>query len=242
MSDNKSKNAPDNERDILRQRFVKSEFEGFKDYEILELVLSYAIPRKDKDNKQLAKKLIAHFGSVSKVLDADIELLKEFPEISKNAATLLKMVPAILQIYVMDFGGRTINLRTPEGIADMIPRLFLGRTTEVLKAIYLNDKYDVVGYDDICCVDSTARVPVNINKIIAYSRKYHSDNVIIAHNHPQASSCPSEDDIRSTRRIVSLLSELDMNMVDHVIFSNLDQSIYSIQLGDFIKNKASFED
>ena len=88
----------DGHRQRMKSRFLEAGLDGFNDHNALEMLLSYALPR--KDTNELAHKLLNHFGSLAAVLEADQKALSEIDGIGENAAVLLKLIPAISRRYM----------------------------------------------------------------------------------------------------------------------------------------------
>lgn len=82
----------------MKSRFLEAGLDGFNDHNALEMLLFYALPR--KDTNELAHKLLNHFGSLAAVLEADQKALSEIDGIGENAAVLLKLIPAISRRYM----------------------------------------------------------------------------------------------------------------------------------------------
>ena len=86
-------------RDRMRKRFLLDDFDGFEQHEALELLLYYAVPR--KDTNPIAHRLLEQFGSLSAVLDAPLNVLTQ-AGLTENAAVLLKMIPGMSRLYSDD--------------------------------------------------------------------------------------------------------------------------------------------
>ena len=105
-------------RKRLRERFRKTGFEGFQDYEAMELMLTYALHRKDV--KRLAKALIEKFGSVQGVLDAPFEELSAIPGLTENSATFVMAMKEVAALYLRKRakGGKGMVISSAGALVD----------------------------------------------------------------------------------------------------------------------------
>lgn len=226
----------DGHRDRVRQKFLESQFNSFQEHEILEMLLFYAIPR--KNTNEIAHSLIDKFGSLANVFDADINLLQEVDGISQNSAILLKMIPPLLKRYVNSENSKNtfkkLSFKSIDTILDFCIKQYIGTTTELLKAIYLDNNCDLISCIDICTMNNTNMITINATKIIERADKYNSNKVILVHNHPRGNLNPSQDDISSTKRLYRTFKELSINLIDHIIVCD-NKAISMVDNGLFLK-------
>ena len=122
-------------RQRLRERFLNGGLDGMEDHTVLELLLCYAIPRKDVN--ALAHELLRQFGSLSAVLDADQSALEQVPGMGENAAALLRLIPAMNRRYLIDRArsGKAVCLRkSNEAGAFFLPYFYGAREEKVYVA------------------------------------------------------------------------------------------------------------
>lgn len=226
-----SSHSHDGHRDRIKKKFLESGFNSFEEHEILEMLLFYSIPR--KNTNEIAHNLINKFGNIYKVCNADVELLQEVDGISYNSAILLKMIPSLCKEYTknidMDFNFNDINT-----ILKFCINQYTGETTEILKAIYLDNVSNLIACVDICSMNSRNSVIVNATKIIERAEKYKSSKIILIHNHPNGSIVPSQEDIISTNKLIKIFRELRLNILDHIIVAN-DKAISMVNNGYVIE-------
>ena len=110
-------------RERLRQKFTNSGIESLADYEKLELLLTYAIPRKDV--KPIGKALIKRYKHLSNVLDADIDDLKEVKGIGDSSAVLIKLLRELPTLYLEEKTKGKDLLKSPEFVVNFC-RMKLG--------------------------------------------------------------------------------------------------------------------
>ena len=125
-------------RKRLRERFQKTGAEGLHDYELLELLLTYAIPRKDV--KPTAKELIARLGSLSKVMDASQMELEAINGLGATSATLIRLVKELCAAYLSERMKGRDALSSPDAVADFARMKLAGLPHEAFMVVYLNVK------------------------------------------------------------------------------------------------------
>ena len=201
-------------RKRLRERFGKGGAEGFHDYELLELLLTYAVPRRDV--KPIAKKLIKKFGSLSGVLDAGREELEAVEEIGPISATLIRLIKELQGQYLSEgMKGRDL-VSSPQAAIDFARVSLSGLDHEVFLAIYLNTKNRVLGHEIIQegTVDHTVMYP---RRLIEAALKHKAAGIILFHNHPSGYSEPSPEDKKLTQALAEVARPMDLRILDHIV-------------------------
>lgn len=201
-------------RERLRERFQKAGTAGLHDYELLELLLTYAIPRKEL--KPLAKELIEHFGGFSGVLDANQQELEAFPGLGPTSATLIRLIKELCGAYLAEKIKRKDVLSSPQAVVDFARVKLSGLPHEAFMVIYLNAKNEVIDYE-IIHEGTVDRAIVYPRRIIEAALVHHAAGLILVHNHPSGHPQPSEDDKRLTRAIVEAARTVEIRVVDHLI-------------------------
>ena len=206
-------------RDRLKQRFLEEGLDNFTDIQVLELLLFYAIPQ--KDTNPIAHALLDRFGSLSRVLEADVEELKKVPGISDQSATLLALVTELCRYYQVDCSQRMEVLTTLDACgAYLVPRFF-GRNNETVFLLCLDAKCKV-----LCCKEvgegSVNSASISIRKIVETALSANATTVVLAHNHPSGVALPSAEDVQTTRRIAAALSAVEVHLADHIVVAEGD--------------------
>jgi len=200
-------------RERLRERFRRAGAAGLHDYELLELLLTYVIPRKDV--KPLAKKLIKRFGSLSGVLDAAQQEL-ESEGLSSTTATLIRLVKELGGSYLAERMKHKDLLSSPQAVMDFARLRLAGLPHEALMVIYLNAKNEVIDYETLH-EGTVDRVIIYPRRVIEAALAHHAAGLILVHNHPSGYPEPSEDDKRLTQAIVEAVRTVDIQVIDHII-------------------------
>lgn len=220
-----------NHRSRLRERFRKAGAEGMHDYELLELLLTYAIPRRDV--KPLAKKLIEKFGSLSGVLDAPQKELEAVKGLGAMSASLIRLVKELYCTYLSeDIMDRDV-LSSPESVLNFVRVKMAGLSNEAFMVIYMNVKNEVIEHALLYegTVDNVAVYP---RRVIESALSNHATGIILVHNHPSGNTMPSGEDRVLTQEIAEAASTLDIRVLDHLIvgkdgyFSFMENSLLPI--------------
>ncbi len=201
-------------RKRLRDRFQKNGTEGMHDYEILELLLTYAIPRKDV--KPWAKDLIKHFGSFSGVLDASQKELEEVDGVGPASATLIRLVKEACGVYLGEKMKEKDVLSSPQAVLNFARVKLAGLPYEAFMVVFLNTKNRVLDYRVIQegTVDRAAIYP---RRIVEEALSRHAASIIFVHNHPSGDSEPSPEDRQLTRSLVEAARTIDLRVLDHIV-------------------------
>ncbi len=216
-------------RERLRNRFLSDGLDSFEEHEVLELLLTYCIPQ--KDTNPLGHTLIETFGDFSRVCDAPIEELEKINGLSHKSATFIKMIPQLSRLYFEEFGGNIKTLDSIDSMAKFLIPKYIGITKEVVYLVCMNNNNRVLDCQII--MDGIAdATEINMRKIVELIIKTDATNVIISHNHPNASYLPSNDDIVTTKFIENMLNRINVKLIDHIIVSGNNYS--SLRQLDYI--------
>jgi DNA repair protein RadC len=205
-------------RQRLRERFLKSGLAGLADYEVVELLLTLAIPRADV--KQPAKALIARFGNLRGILDAPIEELRSVPCICKVTPVALQIIKAAATLYLQQSAEDKDSLADPIQLSEFWRMRIGALKNEVFEVAYLDSGYRLLrdGVDRL--EEGTVdRAAVYTRRVIEAALKRGAAAIVLAHNHPNADLTPSEHDKVLTRAIVLAAETVHLKVVDHLIVS-----------------------
>jgi len=203
-------------RDRLRKRFAAHGFDGFHDYEVLELLLTYAIPRVDV--KPIAKQLLKVFGTLAGVFDAPVAELKQIEGIGEKGAVFLTLVRQVEVRYLAsDLPGKTV-FDAPEKVKAHLRLLVQGRGMECFGAVFTDQQHRHVATQVMFegTVDRTAVYPRNLMK---RALELDAKGLILFHNHPGGTTRASREDIELTRRMAEACKPLDIRVLDHFLIA-----------------------
>jgi len=214
LQEHNSGNAHSDYRKRLKDRFRKGSLDGFYNYEVLELFLIYAVPKKDV--KPLARRLFERFKGLRGVFDATVDELREVEGVSENAALLIKLVKDVCGVYLKErMMGKDI-IRCPKEALDYLNITLSGERIEKFMAIYLNSRNEVVAVEILHegTINQTAVYP---RKAIEQAFKCGASAVIFVHNHPSGDANPSNVDLQLTNVLDRAALAVDLIVHDHMI-------------------------
>ena len=217
----KDANIHDGHRERLRQKF-KTGKESFKEHEILELLLTYAIPRKNTND--IAHRLLNKFGSLKRVLENKTELLSSVDGIGENTACFLSLIGYINKLINNEEGLPLKNMSTIEEAESVLFDLFQNLDHEVFYFIYLNNKNQILGTTKFDSLKKSS-VSIDFEALTEGIIVYKPTSIIVSHNHFAKYPKPSSDDDSITEKIYTLLKLYKVNFYDHIIVSG--NQIYS---------------
>ena len=203
-------------RQRLRERFRRASLEGFQEYEALELLLTYTIPRQDV--KPIAKALIEKFGSFQGVFDAPFEEIVRVKGIKENSATFLNLLKACAGLYLRQKLRKKDLISGTSVLLDYCRLEMAGLTDEQFRTIFLNSQNEVIA-DEVIHEGTVDQSVVYPRKIMEKALKYKASAMIFVHNHPSGSLKPSKEDIVLTAALKRAAKSLQIQVHDHLIIS-----------------------
>ncbi|GJE54929.1 MULTISPECIES: RadC family protein [Methylobacterium] len=201
-------------RDRLRARFAESGADALADYELLELVLFRAIPRRDV--KPLAKALIRRFGSFAEVIGAEPSRLAEIDGIGPGVIADLKLMEAAGRRLARGAIAERPLVTSWSALIEYLRATMAFSAREEFRLLFL-DKRNHLIRDEVHGRGTVDHTPVYVREIARRALELSATAVILAHNHPSGDPTPSGADIRMTREIVAVLDPLGIVVHDHVI-------------------------
>lgn len=212
-------------RQRLKKQFIATNFRGMEDHVVLELLLSYCIPRRETNT--LAHELLNKFSNLSNVLKAPVHELTSIDGIGQSTAVFLSLIFETTQRLIMgsykDSKGR-LRLDTTESAAAYAINLFLRDHREVLRLISLGKDGYVINSSIVAMGDIEA-IAVSPRSLIEQALKDGAHHVIIAHNHPGTNPLPSQGDTTAFNRLSESFSSLGLSLLDSLIIST--DAVYS---------------
>lgn len=203
-------------RQRLRERFVRSGVQGFAEYEVVELLLTLAIPRSDV--KEPAKALLARFGSLRAILDADPGELAQVRGVGSVTPIALRIVREAAGLYLRQAAEQRESLADGDALARFWRMRLQALPHEVFQVAYLDAGLRLLrdGVDELerGTVDRAAVYP---RVVMESALKRGAAALVVAHNHPDGRPNPSEQDKLLTRALVLAAETLQLRLIDHMI-------------------------
>lgn len=204
-------------RERLRERFDKAGVDGVQDYELLELVLFRAIPRRDV--KPLAKTLIAKFGGFAQTLAAPVERLTEIKGVSANVARELKIVHgAAVKLGQERILNRPV-ISSWDDLLSYCRAAMADEKTELFRILFL-DKKNILIADEVQQRGTVDHTPVYPREVVKRALELGASALILVHNHPSGDPSPSQADVDMTNQIVKAAKALHIRVHDHIIIGH----------------------
>jgi DNA repair protein RadC len=200
-------------RERLRDRFLNGGSEALAAYELLELVLFRAIPRRDV--KPLAKDLIKTFGSFAEVIAAPAERLKQ-TGLSDAAIAELKIVAAAAQEFARGQVRNRPVLSSWSSVLDYCRIAMAFAAKEQLRILFLDKRNRLIA-DELQQEGTVDHTPVYPREVVKRALELSATAIILVHNHPGGDPAPSRADIEMTKQIVEIARGLGIEVHDHII-------------------------
>ncbi len=201
-------------RQRLRARFMAGGAHAVPEYELLELVLFRAIPRRDV--KPLARALMDHFGDFNRVVTASEARLRDISGVGDAVITELKIVEAAARRMARARIMQQHVLSSWDALLDYCHTTMAHRETEQFRVLYLDRKNNLIG-DEEQARGTVDHVPVYPREVVKRALELNASAIILVHNHPSGDPTPSQADIDMTAQINAACDALEVTLHDHLI-------------------------
>ncbi len=215
----------DGHRSRKKEQYLRMGLDSFADHEALELLLFYAIPR--RDTNPIAHALLNKFGSLDGVLNAGVEELQQVEGVGESAALLLTLLPSIMR-RAMRRSAKEKILNSVEGCGKFFLNLLANERREMLYQVCLDAKGKLIACKKLSEGDADSAA-FSVRQVVENALLSDASTVVLAHNHTSGVALPSESDQIVTRRVKIALRAVDIDLMDHIIVSD----------GDFVSMKES---
>lgn len=206
-------------RQRLRARFMQGGLAALQDYELLELVLFRAVPRRDV--KPLAKRLLTRFESVAGVFAASPERLREIDGLGDAAIVELKIVEAAARRMAQVEALARPEMTSFDAVVGYC-RVVMGRASaEEFRVFFLDRKNRLIA-DEVLNRGTVDQVAVYPRDVATRALELRASAVIMAHNHPSGDPTPSKADVEMTKRVAKALKAVEIELLDHVVVGAAD--------------------
>lgn len=203
----------------LRQRFEENQLQGFSDHEVLELLLTYAIPRMDVN--PLAHRLVNTFGSLSAVMEASPQELKKVEGMGERSALLISLMVPLFQRYEQERLQSKPRFSTYSALASYCTTLFMGVREEKFYLLCFDAKMQLIKAVNLAS-GTADEVHVSPKQLVREALRLNAVTVAVTHNHPSGDPRPSQEDIELTQSIREALDMVEIRLADHVVVGAYD--------------------
>ena len=210
-------------RERIKEKFLKNGIDGFAEYEILELLLTYCIPR--KDTKPIAKDLLNKFKTLDNVFKADFDKLSVIDGLGNNSIAFLKLIGDLPSIIYKDelknkklVDKETLKISNKDVLLKYLRNKIGYEEIEKFYVLYLSSSNEVIEFEEnsVGTLDRSSVYPREIYKKII---NLNAKSVILAHNHPSDNITPSKCDIELTNEIAKGLKNFGALLIEHIIIT-----------------------
>ncbi len=201
-------------RERLRERFRMRGADAVADYELLELILFRALPR--RDTKPIAKSLLEKFGSFAEVVSAPPRRLMEVKGIGENVVTEIKLIHAAALKLTQGAVLHKQVLSSWSSVIDYCRASMAFNEKEQFRILFLDRKNMLIA-DEVQQEGTVDHTPVYPREVVKRALELAASGIILVHNHPSGDPTPSNADIEMTRRIVEAAEKLSIVVQDHII-------------------------
>lgn len=201
-------------RERLRERFHMAGAAALTDYELLELVLFRALPRRDV--KPLAKDLIARFGSFAEVVNAPEALLAKVPGVGAATIIDIKLIAAAANRVARGAIKTRETLSSWSAVIDYCRTAMAFADKEQFRILFLDKRNQLIA-DEVQQTGTVDHTPVYPREVVKRALELSATAIILVHNHPSGDPTPSNADIQMTKQIVDIASTLGISVHDHII-------------------------
>ncbi len=212
----KSKSHNEGHRQRLRERFIIGGADALPDYELLELLLFMAIPRRDV--KPIAKELLSTYGSLSALMNAPHGSLSQMDGISENTATAIKAVTAIAHRMIKQEIIKQPVLNNWTRLMDYCHMSMDFETKEHFRILFMNKKNMLIA-DEVQASGTVDHTPAYPREIMKRALELGATAMILMHNHPSGDPKPSKADIEMTRQIIEASRPFNITVHDHIVMA-----------------------
>lgn len=201
-------------RKRVKEKFIASLGKELHDYELLEILLFAANAR--SDTKPLAKKLIAKFGDISAVVNADVEMLQDVEGVNEGAITSIKIISEIINRTLKKSARAKTVLNNWQAVLDYAKVILGNLNYEVFRVLFLDKKHQLIE-DELISIGENDHVQVSPKLIAKKALLLQASSIILMHNHPTGDLRASLADIKTTNEIIAALKNLEIKILDHFI-------------------------
>jgi DNA repair protein RadC len=201
-------------RERLRERFYGAGPDALSDYELLEMALFAALPR--RDTKPLAKALLKKFGSFAEVVHASVARLREVEGIGDASVHQIKLLAAATSRVAKGEIKRSIALSSWNDVIGYCRSGMAFADKEQFRLLFLDKRNQLIA-DEVQQTGTVDHTPVYPREVIKRALELSATALILVHNHPSGDPTPSQADIQMTKAIIDIAAPLGISVHDHII-------------------------
>lgn len=201
----------------LREKFLTSGLDGFHDYEVIELLLTLATPR--KDCKDQAKAALKRFKTLQGVLEAPSEQLQEIKGIGPKNIFGIKLVRAVAERFLQKKLIRKDPIRSSKELFDYLYYSLRDKKREVFKVVFLDAQNKVIAIEDLFEGTLTAS-SIYPREVVQSALRHHAAGLFLVHNHPSGEPRPSREDRLITCELIHACRVMGITVHEHLVIGD----------------------
>lgn len=198
----------------IQSRYMNESLDNFQPHEVLELILSITIVR--KDTKLLAKKLLQTFGGLNSVMNASASDLQDVAGVGLKTATTIKLFKDVNVFLMREKMNRIHVFKSVEAVNNYLILKYRGVKNEEFRVLYVNSK-NILLKDAVISKGISTKTLIDFRLIAKEIFNISATGLIVVHNHPSGDCNPSSQDISTTNNLKSFLKHLNVRLLDHFI-------------------------
>ena len=204
-------------RSRLRSRFLSGGISALAEYEIVELLLTFSIPRKDV--KPIAKSLLARYKNLKGILNASHSEIALHGGIGESSASLLRLVREIIPLYhLQTLEKASIELDSVDKLIEFFRARMESESMEVLEMACFDSELRLIPNCAVRLFEGSANfAKVDMRRIVEIAIRSGASSIVIAHNHPHGDARPSYEDIDFTRKLSLVCKPINICFIEHLI-------------------------
>lgn len=197
----------------LRKKFLDGQL---TEYEILELLLTYAIPRRDV--RALSRQLYRKYGTIPNLLAAPMKSLTENEGIKENTATFFKLLNKLMELEYKSALDTSPIFHNYVKLENYCRTLLIGKSIEEFHVLYLDEEYKLIK-DEMHSSGTIDWAAVYVREIVKRALDLNAHSLVMLHNHPSGYTSFSTEDIAITQELENALEKLKIGLYDHLLVS-----------------------
>lgn len=209
----------DGHRERMRQQYKQNGLTVFQPHQIVEMLLFYAIPR--KDTNETAHRLLDTYHTLSGVLSASYDSLCSVPGMTPGAALFVRFCGDLIRQYGLQEVDESLVLDTADKVRAFVAPQFVGEKNERLLLLCLNAKNRLL-FNGFVSEGTISATEIHVRKIMEKALSNQASAVILAHNHPAGFARPSLEDRHATQVVGMVLASVGITLLDHCIVAGSD--------------------
>lgn len=204
-------------RSRLRLRFLKGGIAALAEYEVVELLLTFAIPRKDV--KPIAKSLLVRYKNLKEIMNTNPAELASYKGLGESSACLVKLMRELIPLYhLQTLEESKIELESIDKLIQFFRARIEFEDHEVMEMLCLDSELRLLPNCVVRIFEGSVNsINVDIRRIIEIAVKKGASSIVIAHNHPNGDARPSDEDINFTRKLSLACKPINLCFIEHLI-------------------------